>query len=183
MSNHITVVFWMATIQRKVLSEIVLLSFSDVFVERNESSASSWKDPHRFRERLHYGRSDEIWRFQGTRIRGSSEGALHWRHLSFSVMIVSGFGCSKSRACFALGKSLSCVRVLSKAIEFSSLWFLPWIQPSTLYLTKETFESGWAQLKRNPHDIEGSQWQVDHVLSCLFETAHSHWMIIVYWCC
>ena len=85
-------------------------------------------------------------------------------------MIVSGFGCSKSVACYALDKSLSCVRMLSKAIEFpSSLWFVQWIQPSTLYLSKETVESGWARLKRNPRDIEGSQWRFDHVLSCHFE--------------
>ena len=149
----------MATIQRKVVSEIALLSFSDVFVERNESAPSSRKDPHWFWERLHYGRSDEIWRFQGTRIRGSSQGKVlgsHSRHLLFPVMIVSGFGCSKSVACYAPGKSLS-VRVLSKAIEFpSSLWFLQWIWSSTLYLSKETVESGWARLKRNPRDIEVS---------------------------
>lgn len=167
-----------------MVKEIVLLSFSDVFVERNESAPSSRKDPHWFWERLHYGRSDEIWRFQGTRIRGSSEGKVlgsHSRHLFFFVMIVSGFGCSKSVACYALGKSLSCVRMLSKAIEFPSSLYMIFAFDTTiyLYLSKETVESGWARQKRNPRDIEGSQWRFDHVLSCLFETAH--WMI--YWCC
>lgn len=28
---------------------------------------------------------------------------------------------------------------------------------TAIYLSKETVESGWARLKRNPRDIEGSQ--------------------------
>lgn len=65
--------------------------------------------------------------------------ALHSRHLSFSLMIVSGFGCSKSGACCALGKSLSSVCVQLKAIEFStSLSFVQWMQPSTPYPSEES---------------------------------------------